>query len=76
MTHDEIVEVIQFLFEDKSLLFQDEKVLQIEAKFPPINSAMDTIAQITDILDNRDDLNAESKITLINIIVGHTKCLF
>jgi len=34
------------------------------------NPSMDAIAQITDILDNRDDLDSESKITLINIIIG------
>lgn len=34
------------------------------------NTSMDAIAQITDILDNRDDLDSECKITLINIIIG------
>ena len=40
MTHDEVVDIVRFLFPDKSLLFQDEKALQVEEKFTSTNSAM------------------------------------
>jgi hypothetical protein len=40
MTHNEIVDVVQFLFPDNSILFRDEKVLQVEAKFTSPNTCV------------------------------------
>lgn len=55
MTHSEIVDVVRFLFPNKSILFQDEKVLQVEAKFTPTNENvnMQNIQNMIDVASSK-----------------------